>query len=219
MVHGGGRSALEQWIRRKPVPTSLRIRTSDDETNVVEINASSSQKWKMAVESIKAARAIAVECLDAKGRILRARELEDEGADADPEEAAQRQRSRQDRGDEEGGPEAEPRQRDRAASAERKEMAQMLDRYGDRLNEAFERGADAAGKSHEALVALVGTLTANLNTAIVNLHTISTNFAKTLTEYAGVENGANPNDQLMAQVVAGAIARATGGGGKKADGD
>lgn len=198
MIHGGGRGALEQWIRKKPAPASLRIRTSDDETNLIEINPRSTQKWKMAVESIRAARAIAVECLDEKGRIIRARELEDEGADADPNEAAQRQR-------------------DRAASSERKELASVLDRYGDRLNEAFERGADAAGKSHEALVALVGTLTQNLNTAIVNLHTISTNFAKTLTDAAGVESH-NPNDQLMAQVIAGAFARGNAaGGGKKAD--
>jgi hypothetical protein len=187
---------LFQWLRKKPHPVRLRIRNVDDETNTIEINASSSQRWKLALEAIKASRAVTVEALDKEGNILRARELE-----SDPEGASEEERDQ--------------RSRDRSMSNERKEVAAMLDRYGERLNQAFREGANAAAKSHEALVGLVETLTENLNLAIVNMHTLSVNYAKQIQESAGVE-GDSQNDRnsvLLSQMVAAAISNGARKGG------
>ena len=189
--------SLKRWLRKNPQPTSLRIVDADDNARTIALKPGRNC-WKDAEASVFAARAVTVEALDDKGNILRATDLEREGDDGEPAETAVEMRT------------------DKAIQKDRRELAAVLDRYGDRLNEAFNNGAMAANTSHETLVGLVETLTAHLSQAIVNLHAISVQYAKTVQEQAGA--GGDANEELLKAVLGGAAAKMMGGGGGSTNG-
>lgn len=200
---------LRAWLRAPPQPDQFRVRTEDDETRTIELSPNARNRWKSAEEAVRACRAVVVECLDKKGSILRSHELELED-DGDGEHGAKDPLAvyRKARiGDE----------KDRAA--DRRELAMMLDRYGDRLNEAFERGAQAAGVSQDNLVGLVETLTGHLGAAITNLHNVSVNFANLIQLAAGeVEGGGGQNAELLAKVIGLAMSQGQGGAAASSNG-
>ena len=166
------RSKLRSWLRQVPQPHEVRIRDADDEERTIALSENLRNRWKQAEQAILGAKARHVECLDAKGKILRALELESD--DDEPDDPA-----------------AAPALGSRA-------FAQVLDRYGDRMNEAFARGAEAAAQSQDNLVALVEVLTGHLSMAITNLHNVSVNLATVL---SAKEDGENPNGALAGNLV------------------
>jgi len=175
-------ASLRAWLRRQPQPFSLRIRTEDGEERSIKLG-DGRDKWKVAEQTIATSRAVAVEALDAEGKLLRGEQLReepaagaDDGSDYDEKRAA------------------------RAMQAQ----AAMLDRYGARLNEAFERGAAAANTGQENLVGLVEVLTTHLTMAITNLHNVSVNLGNIVSR--GIGGGAeesqhDQNGQMLTQLL------------------
>jgi hypothetical protein len=178
---------LKTWMRRAPKPKRLRIKKPDGEWTFVEITGGRFL-WTEIERTIKSSEAVAVECLDASGNVLRAVKLSEEDTqDGEDFEA--------DRG---GG----------AATVSKAMQAQatMLDAYGRRLNEAFQRGAAAASESQDKLVQLVENLTQHMTIALTNLHNISTNYANALAQ----QNDASDNGN--GELLKGVLGLALGGG-------
>jgi uncharacterized phage infection (PIP) family protein YhgE len=154
-------SGLRSWLRRKPQPARVRIRTADGEERYIQLSDDARNRWRSAEEAILAGGATVVELLDGEGHILRAQQLVD-----DDEQLI----------DGGGGDVAASR----AVARDRRELADVLRAYGEALNTSFQRGAQAANTGQEHLVALVEVLTQHLATAIGNLHTVSANLASLL---------------------------------------
>jgi len=154
-------TSLRVWLRREPVPDTVRFKNDDEQTSSIDVSETPEHtRWKTIEETLLASRATLVECMK-KGKVLRARTLE-----LSAEEAAETARYEF---------EAEGKKIDGLLSRERRDMAAIFDRYGARLNEAFERGNMAAATSQEQLVGLVTTLTNSLSNSIVNMVNVSTN--------------------------------------------
>lgn len=177
---------LKTWMRRAPKPKRLRIKKPDGEWTFVEITGGRFL-WTEIERTIKSSEAVAVECLDASGNTLRAVKLSEEDT--------------QD-GDEFETPASAA---DKSMSKALQAQSLMLDAYGRRLNEAFQRGSEAASMSQEKLVSLVENLTGHLTVAITNLHNLSTNYANMV---ASSSEGENPNAALLQ----GVLGLALGGG-------
>jgi hypothetical protein len=169
-------SKLRIFLRQAPQPVRLRARKGDEEQDIA-LADQVRHRWRIAEEALTSWGAESVECLDAKGAITRSYTL----VDVD-EGSRERERSSL----------AENR------AGELKGMASMLDRYGDRMCEAFDRGAAAAGTSQENLVALVEVLTAHLSHAITNLHNVSVNLANVISG-KDVDEGTVPQSQAALQ--------------------
>jgi hypothetical protein len=191
-------TTLRGWLRKTPQPARLRITTDDGEKRDVELAEDLRGRWKSAEDTIIAAGAVAVEALDASGRILRAQQLVQEsdgdGGPLDPEEREERYASK-------------------LVARERRELAGVLESQGRAIVKAYEAGADAAGQSQEKLVQLVEVLTVHLANAISNLHRISVQFAEAV---QGEEPKSNATDDLLKTVVGAAVTKAMTGGGPAA---
>ena len=199
MPHG---TPLRSWLRRKPTPARIRLRLEDGEERYVDIPGSTRNRWQTVETACLMSGAEVVECLDAKGGILRAMPIEDtEEVKGDHERdrlASELERSEKGKAN--------------ALATDRREQALMLDRYGARLNEAFEHGAAAANTGQENLVSLVETLTSHLSMAITNLHAVSVNFANSIQQQATGEEGGTDNTAMLAKVLGLAAMRAMGPG-------
>jgi hypothetical protein len=187
-------ASLRSWLRQQPQPARLRIVTPDDEERDIELSPNARNRWKGAEETITSSRARVVHCIDSKGSILRSQTLDAEDGDDDttPEDR-------------------EERRTDKAITRERRELAAVLDRYGDRLNEAFDRGSAAASSNQESMMTLVEVLTTHLSLAITNLHNVSVNLANAMSGTA-VEPESKGQAALM-QLAAAVMARGGLGGG------
>jgi hypothetical protein len=185
-----------------PVPEGIVVELADGKTQTIALSGAKRNRWKNAADNVKNLGAVKVFCVDAKGNVLRSRSLVDEEGDVveDPDDVA---RKRFDN---------ERRKSEIALAHERVELAHVLDRYGDRLNEAFERGAAAAGTSQENLVSLVQVLTAHLANAITNLHNVSVNLANFVQSSATGEEPASLNGQ-NGQLIAGLLTQVLAKGG------
>ena len=180
-------ASLRSWLRQQPQPHKIRIRTGDDEDVDIELSPNARNRWKQAEESVIAAEAKTVHCLDKSGAILRSQQLavDSEGA-SEPEDPTTKM-----------------------VRSERRELAAVLDRYGDRMNQAFDRGAAAASAAQENMIALVETLTAHLSLAITNLHNVSVNLANAL---SGEPTEPQSKGELALAALAAKILSASGGG-------
>lgn len=177
---------LQRFLQNAPRPKRLRIKKGDEEWQFVEVTGGTNI-WKRLATTVTNSEASVVECLDGSGNLLRSHKLTEEEKDLEddfdtPANAA-----------------------DKTMSKALQAQAVMLDAYGRRLNEAFQRGAEAASTSQEKLVALVENLTGHLTVAITNLHNLSTNYANAL---ASSTEGENPNAALLQ----GVLGLALGGG-------
>jgi F0F1-type ATP synthase epsilon subunit len=162
-------------MRRAPKPKKLRIKNPDGEWRVIELSGGR-YLWNEVEQTVLTAEAVAIECLDADGNVLRAKKLvNDDGESFEAD------------GKDDGS---------KNLSKAMREQAAMLDAYGRRMNEAFARGAEAASESQDKLVSLVEVLTQHLTLAITNLHNISTNYAQVVAA-AGAEDGGNSTQALM----------------------
>ena len=192
---------LRAWLRAQPQPTQLRIRKEDGAELIVELSATAARnKWKNAEEAVRASRAIAVECLDKKGNILRARELEVADDDDEAETAP---------GGKNDPYKGERERLRKALTDQQREFASVLDRYGDRLNEAFERGSNASAASHDALVGLVSSLTDHFSHSISNMHTMSVNLANAIAQMGQLQGGEGGSDNgaMLGNLIALALGR------------
>jgi hypothetical protein len=188
--------SLRSWLRRNPQPAEIRVINEDDEEKVIKLSSDARNRWKGAEEAIYSARARSVQCLDADGAILRAMPIttDAEGNEVDDSEVLAKRYEKELKG-------------------ERRELGLVLDRYGDRLNEAFERGAAAANVSQDNLVQLVQILTQNLSMAITNIHNLSLQYGQLLQQNDGDGGSSSRNDELIRTVLGGAVQRAMGGMG------
>jgi len=179
---------LRQFLRAAPQPDKVRARKGDEEQDIA-LADQVRHRWRIAEEAILSWGAESVECLNAKGAILRTFTI------TEADESA--------------------RERDReglARTNEYKGMAAMLDAYGERLNEAFDRGAAASSTSSDSLISLVEVLTVHLSHAITNLHNVSVNLANVISG-KDPEEGTVPQSQaalqgLLMQVAARAFPQA-----------
>jgi hypothetical protein len=182
-------SALREWLRKRPHPAQVRVRTEDGEERMLGISADTRGRWKSLEESVLASDARVVELLDKEGAIIRAQRIE---FDEDGEEQYDERRKNE----------------ERRVSRERRDLADFCDVYGKRLNEAYERGAAAANTGQENLVSLVEVLTNHLSLAITNLHNVSVNLANMVTEHAGDEGGSGT---ALERVLGAVAVRSLGG--------
>jgi hypothetical protein len=195
---------IRRWLRTHPQPARLRVRTVDGDERMIELDESARNRWTHAEQSIRASQAYVVECLTVDGAILRSLMIDAAAADAGVESAEDK----------------EDRHAEKRIASERRELAAVLDRYGNRLNEAFQRGAAAANTGQEHLVGLVETLTAHLSTAITSLHNVSVNFANTMQALAQTNEAPDQhtqNQEMLTKVLGAAAAQAMGANGKRTE--
>jgi len=185
-------AGLKSWLRKSPQPSYLIVITEDDEEKKIKLSEDSRNRWKAAEEAVLVSRAVSVQAMNEKGEIIRATAVQSE--DGEVSEVDEEAR--------------ESRKDAKEISKERRELAALLDRYGHRLNEAFEKGADSTARSQDQLVALVETLTSHLSQAITNLHTISVQYAQALQG----EQPQSSSDTMMQQLLGVAVSRGLGGG-------
>jgi hypothetical protein len=186
--------SLRSWLRRQPQPSEVRIVNEDDEEKVIKLSSDARNRWKGAEEAIYSARARTVQCIDAEGAIIRAMKLETDAEGNELDDA-----------------DVMAKRYEKELKGERRELALVIDRYGDRLNEAFERGAQAANVSQDNLVQLVTILTNQLGLAITNVHNLSLQYAQVLQNQG--DDGGGRSDELLRTVIGGAVSRAMGGRG------
>jgi hypothetical protein len=191
--------SLRSWLRKNPQPEKLRYTTEDGEERDLQLSADTRGRWSGAEATLLAARAVSVQCLNGKGALIRAMPLayedDPDGTPVDADERAERRDEKR-------------------TGRNMKELAEVIDRYGHRLTDAFTAGADAASASQDKLVGLVETLTSHLSAAITNLHGLSLQYSHAL-QKLGATGGDEPSaaDGMMAQVMGSAIAKFMGSGG------
>ena len=190
---------LRTWLRRKPTPHRIRIRLAEGDERYIDIPGDNRNRWQTVETCVLNSGAEVVECLDEIGALLRSQQLEDT---EEVKGEGERDHLRDELSKEVQGREAH------IAKVQR-EQALMLDRYGDRLNEAFDRGAAAASVSQENLVNMVESLMQHWTMAITNLHNVSINLANALQGQESPDAG-SMTPQLLAQVIGMAAAKAMG---------
>jgi hypothetical protein len=191
--------SLRSWLKQAPQPASLRIRDDQDDTRAIELHPNQRNRWRFAEDAILAARARVVEALNEKGAILRTYELEHEDGDDTSET------------------------KDTAAKLSSKvrgetyrEIAGVIDRYGERMVQSFREGAGSQRELVEQMLTLVETLSANLSAALVNFHNVTVALGEQIKENAqanGEEGSGGGNRELLAKVLGSALANGMSGGG------
>lgn len=174
---------LRAFLRRSPQPYKLRIRTQAGQERVIEL-PQSKRRWADIEASVRSTGAIDVECLDKEGGIIRACSLTDEDLELD-----------------DAPPNAQAAHDEKIVTKALVAQAQMLDRYGARMNDAYERGARAASATQAELVELVRVLTENYNAAIVNMHNLAANLAQQMIETATNGGDGGGNGALVEKVI------------------
>jgi hypothetical protein len=183
-------ATLRSWLRRNPQPHSLRVVLEDGEERNIRLSDDSRNRWKAAEEAVQVLAAVSVQCIAADGAVLRVQQLRE---DEDPEGTA------------------EPEHK--AVAKSTRELAGVLDRFGHQLNEAFERGANAANMGQENLVELIHLMTQQHAMAISNLHNVSVNLANMMIKFGGGEPPAVDENQAgIERLMVAAATRAMMGG-------
>lgn len=170
---------LKAWLRRQPQPASIRYTTPDDEERMLELSANARNRWSDAQEALESAGAVRIEALDKEGKVLRITK----------------------RDDEDGGELTDSTERDSKAKA--KEMASLalvLDAQGRRINEAHEKGAEAASRGQDNLVQVVNILTAQWSATMNALQSASMNIAKLARQAGGAEVEDGEDDAMGQQL-------------------
>ena len=180
---------LRYWLKKKPVPTKIRVKTEDGEEQLIEVGHAR-DRWHATEEAVRACGAATIQALDSKGVVLRASRLTESDAEADDDD------------------DAKEKYDDKLLTRDRRDQAAILDRYGARMNEAFHAGAQAAGVSQDHLVALVETLSGQLAGAIVSVHNMAVNLANV------VQSNAQQVAELRAALIEGAAENGTGQSGE-----
>lgn len=185
--------AFTRWLCRTPQPVRLRCIREDAEPSVVEISGSGRKRWSEAEESVLAERAERVQALDKEDRILRTYSMPPEVADKNALDKAPS-----------------------GSAADYKGQAAVVRAIAETHNEAFERGAQAASQSSDALIALVETLVVNLNAAIVNNHNMAVALGNVLTGKDVDEGATSQSSQAMERLIVALGARYLSGGAQAA---
>jgi hypothetical protein len=173
---------LRAWLRRAPKPFKLRIKDVDGEERDILLGKGRT-RWHATEETVRTSGAVSVQCLSEDGTILRAQRLSEDDIEADPETDG-------------------AKQADKAVSKERRELAGLLDAYGNRMNQSFREGAAAASVSQDKLVELVEVLTGHLAIAITNINNLSVNLSNAIQATArDGDGGGSQNAALLAQVM------------------
>jgi hypothetical protein len=75
---------VREWLKRRPVPTTVRCTCADNQTRTVRVDQADKQRFVRAEEAIEAMGAIALEALDHKGNSIRLCELKAKEEPAGP---------------------------------------------------------------------------------------------------------------------------------------
>jgi len=183
---------LVAFLGRKRERESVEVKfvNINDENNSLPVPTGAGiKKWRKLAAALRAARAVTVELFDRSGKFVDAYSLEDDET-----------------GDDEGT--VKERYEAKMLTRDHQALAAILDRYGDRLNEAFDRGADAANVSQQNLVELVQFLTQSLANALVAY----TKTAQQLAALTAGEEPSNQNDAMVGQVIGAAVQKFMGSG-------
>jgi len=176
---------LRRFLSRSPIPDKLKITNHNGEEQIIQLPPGR-KRWANVEETVRTSRAQDLQLLNDRGEVIRAKRLSEEEIEGED--------------DVEASGKHDEKIIQRALSAQ----AQMLDRYGARMNDAFERGAAAASTSQDKLVDLVEVLTQHLTLAINNLHTMGVNYANAT---SGQGDGGEPN---TIQAIIGMLAASKG---------
>jgi hypothetical protein len=191
---------LRTWLRRSPKPSKLRIKTTEGEERIVTLGPGRT-KWEALEETVRTADAASVECLDESGNILRAQRLTEEERDAEDDDDGRGKHAL------------------KSLRGERAELANVLDRYGAGMKDAFRAGSEAASMGQAQLVEIVTNLAEHLTIAITNVHTLSSNISTLIQAHADREAklqaalaAAGSGDVDNAQLLQGFLGMMMGGG-------
>ena len=188
---------LRSFLRRKPQPRMLRIETPDGTEKTIDLGEGRT-RWHQAEETVRAANAAKVECLDKDGKVLRAQRLSDDDVEARDSDDAQE------------------RSADKLLTRQHAMMAAMFDSYGKRIADAYTAGAQAASQSQDQVLSLVETLSSNLSTAIVNLHNVAVTHAQSVQanaeQVAALMQAMQGGEGGSTQALMGLMGKVLGGG-------
>jgi hypothetical protein len=124
---------LQGFLRKAPQPVAMRV-TTDAGEKIVKVNLKDSRPWGRASATIGAMRGTMVECLDAKGHVLRAIPIERE-------------------------PEAEEEEETKGKGSRITELSQLATLLNAAHDNGAKRHADAYEKAFTMLANLVSKLT------------------------------------------------------------
>jgi hypothetical protein len=187
---------IKSWLRRSPQPASIRI-VSGGESRQIAIPHADPRKWAIVEETINAADPEVVEALDAGGAIIRG--LERKPAEDDEDET---------------GETASEAKADLAIARRAVAKASMLDKYGQRLNEAYEKGAHAGAQGSEQVVTLCSMLMQHFSNLMTSFHETNLKVAELVQELAETkgEKESSPAEQLIGQIGAAVAMKGLGAG-------
>lgn len=187
---------LRSWLRRNPQPHSVRYTTSDDEERELQLSTSARNKWKDAAEALEEVGAVRVECIASDGKVLRVTTL---AGDEDDDTGAAK-------GD------------DKRSAREMAGLATVLDAHGKRMNEAFEKGSEAASRGQDNLVDVVQILTHQWTATMAAVHQLSMQLGKVLRAQSGADEEHDELAGPLQQVLGMAAMRMMNGGAAQAGG-
>ena len=181
---------LRAFLRRSPKPRKIRIVTEDGEEREIDLGKGRT-RWAATEQTVLTSGAVSVQCLAEDGTITRAQKLRDDDDDDDNDAPTDKM----------------SKAVDRAVGRERRELAGVLDAYGTRLNQAFDRGSASAGSSQDKLIELVEVLTTHLTVAITNVNNLSVSLSNAIQASASGSEDGNPNVALLGQFLGMAMAK------------
>jgi hypothetical protein len=168
---------LKSWLRRNPMPTSVRYTTVDGEERILELPTGKARKWQDTAEALDACDAVRIECLNAKGEVLRVTKRDENEVTTEAAAQAKQELNK---------------------AKETAALALVLDSQGRRISEAYAAGADAASRGQDNLVQVVNILTTQWSATMQSLHNVSMNLAKLARQAGGAEG--EEDDGMGAQM-------------------
>jgi len=184
---------LYNWLRKKPTAVKVEYKLGDD-WRPVAMPTGMRSKWKQVEANLRASGGSAARATDGTGA-ERFFQLDAEEEEYESNEQAKHAVAQS-----------------AALSREHTQLAHVLDRYADRLNQAYEKGAAAANTGQENLLDVVQLLTNQWSVTMQSLHNVSMNLANVLIKMGGGEPAeqGDPNGAMMQQVLGMAAAKMMG---------
>ena len=170
---------IVQFLRKTPQPVKVVVITEDDDKQEIKLSKNLRNRWKGAAEAIRGARAVTVQCLDEDDAITRSEQIDWDDAE-DPEDAAM------------GSERREERRAEKTISKERRELAGVLEQFGNAICNAFKMGVEAAAGTHDRQLAHVDMLLAHELQTRQLYHTLSLEYAR-LIRSNGEDEGEDEN--------------------------
>lgn len=173
------------FLRKEPQPVTVRVTVAGGEKHLVKVDVSDPRRWARAEETVEAMGARALECLDAKGNVLRAVNIE---VEEEKIEVAKEER--------EAG-EADP-------------MLLGLGKLAAHLNAAHNAGAERHENAYKMAFELLSDLTKQCVASMLQMSKSLERANKRLAEVDGAE-AVDPADAVPQQMIMLAMQKMMGG--------